>query len=191
MGYLDGVFRDIFRRYMLLGPYWKLLTYILTMLYMKFVVILFKRKKMRAGRCILIVVLFFYLSTVYFATVLARSRMLREAEMLPVFWSWKQAIDGNKSVIYMVIENFIMLMPIGLFLPIIINKRYVGLQTILIGLGFSLFIEVSQKALQVGYFEVDDLINNTIGVALGCAVSCGTKNLIMRLKDKPTIEKLN
>lgn len=186
-----GVFRDIFRRYMLLGPYWKLLTYIITMIFMKIAVTWFKRKKMSAGRCILIIVLFSYLLTVYISTVLARKRMLDEAELLPVLWSWRQVLSGNRYVLYMVIENIIMLMPIGLFLPIIINKRYVGLQTILIGLGFSLFIEVSQKALHVGFFEVDDLINNTIGVALGCAVSCGTKNLIMRLKDKPTIEKLN
>jgi len=95
-----------------------------------------------------------------------------------VFWSWRQALSGRRYVQYMVIENIIMLMPIGFFFPFIINKRYVALQTILFGAVFSLFIEVSQKVLNVGYFEVDDLLNNTIGVVLGCAASSGLKKIL-------------
>ena len=178
-----GVFRDIFRRYMLLGPYWKLLTYIITMIYMKIAVTWFKRKRMSAGRCILIIVLFSYLLTVYISTVLARKRMLDEAELLPVLWSWRQALSGRRYVQYMVIENIIMLMPIGFFFPFIINKRYVALQTILFGAVFSLFIEVSQKVLHVGFFEVDDLLNNTIGVALGCTISSVYKSIIRIIVD--------
>lgn len=100
-----------------------------------------------------------------------------------MFWSWQQALSGRRYVQYMVIENIIMLMPIGLFLPFIINKRYVALQTILFGAVFSLFIEVSQKVLHVGFFEVDDLLNNIVGVALGCTISSVFKNII-RLKNR-------
>lgn len=127
--------------------------------------------------------LFLYLLTVYTSTALSRKRILSEEEMLPVFWSWQQALSGRRYVQYMVIENIIMLMPIGLFLPFIINKRYVALQTILFGAVFSLFIEVSQKVLHVGFFEVDDLLNNIVGVALGCTISSVFKNII-RLKNR-------
>ena len=174
---IHGVFRDIFRRYMLLGPYWKLLSYIITMFFMRITVIWFKRKRMSASRCILVIVLFSYLLTVYISTVLSRKRMLSEAEILPVLWSWRQVLSGNRYVLYMVIENIIMLMPMGLLLPFIINKRNAMIQTILFGFAFSLFIEVSQKVLNVGYFEVDDLLNNTMGVILGCAASSGLKKL--------------
>ena len=168
---------------MLLGPYWQLFTYLLTMVFMKAMVIWSKRKQMRASRCILIISLFLYLLTVYTSTVMSWNRLLSDEEMLPVFWSWRQALSGKRYVQYMVIENIIMLMPIGLFLPFIINKRYVALQTILFGAVFSLFIEVSQKVLHVGFFEVDDLLNNTIGVALGCTISSVFKNII-RLKNR-------
>ena len=168
-----GVFRDIFRRYMLLGPYWKLLTYIITMIFMKIAVTWFKRKKMSAGRCILIIVLFSYLLTVYISTVLARKRMLDEAELLPVLWSWRQVLSGNRYVLYMVKENIIMLMPMGVLLPFIINKRDAMIQTILFGFAFSLIIEVSQKVLNVGFFEVDDLLNNMIGVIIGAVIYSG------------------
>ena len=122
--------------------------------------------------------LFSYLLTVYISTVLARKRMLSEAEILPALWSWRQVLSGNRYVLYMVIENIIMLMPMGLLLPFIINKRNAMIQTILFGFAFSLFIEVSQKVLNVGYFEVDDLLNNTIGVVLGCAASSGLKKML-------------
>lgn len=178
-----GVLRDTLRRYMLLGPYWQLFTYLLTMVFMKVMVIWSKHKQMRVSRCILIIILFLYLLTVYTSTVLSRKRILSEEEMLPVFWSWRQALSGRRYVQYMVIENIIMLMPIGFFLPFIINKRYVALQTILFGAVFSLFIEVSQKVLHVGFFEVDDLLNNTIGVALGCTISSVYKSIIRIIVD--------
>ena len=73
-----GVLNDIFRRYLLLGPYWKLFTYCATIIFMRGMVAWFKRKKMSASKCLLIVLLFFYLLTVYTSTVLARTQRLRE-----------------------------------------------------------------------------------------------------------------
>lgn len=166
-----GVLIDIIRRYLLIGPYWKLFTYIATIFFMRGMVEWFKRKKKSAIKCILIIILFFYLLNIYIFTVLARVQMLREAKMLPFLWSWKRALSGRKSVQYMVIENMIMLMPIGLFLPFISNRNHIVMRTIACGFLFSLFIEVSQKILRVGYFEIDDLINNTIGVIVGGGIS--------------------
>lgn len=183
--FIYGVLRDIFQRYMLLGPYWKLFTYVLTIIFMKGIVIWSKYKQVQASRCMLIIILFFYLSTVYISTVLARSQMANEVELLPALWSWRKVLSGERYVQYMVIENIIMLMPVGIIFPFIINKNYVTLLTILFGFAFSLFIEVSQKALHVGFFEMDDLMNNTIGVALGCAASIGVKKLV-KLKSLTT-----
>ena len=151
------------------------------MFFMRITVIWFKRKRMSASRCILVIVLFSYLLTVYISTVLSRKRMLSEAEILPVLWSWRQVLSGNRYVLYMVIENIIMLMPMGLLLPFIINKRNAMIQTMLFGFAFSSFIEVSQKVLNVGFFEVDDLLYNTIGVILGCVASSELKKM-MRIK---------
>ena len=173
-----GVLNDIFRRYLLIGPYWKLFTYLATIIFMRGMVARFKRKKMSASRCLLIVLLFFYLLTIYTSTVLARSQRLRETEMLPLLWSWKSALSGRKYVQHMVIENIIMLMPIGLSLPLIFNRKRIVMRTIVCGFLFSLFIEVSQKLFRVGYYEMDDLINNTIGVIVGCAISSAIKRVL-------------
>lgn len=62
------------------------------------------------------------------------------------------------------IVNIICFIPIGL----LCGKRWRG---ILIGLGFSLFIEIMQLITKRGYFQIDDLINNTIGTLIGVIIS--------------------
>lgn len=67
--------------------------------------------------------------------------------------------------------NVFLFVPLG-FLLIIMSRRHSLLLTTLAGALISLCIEVAQYVFAVGYSDVDDLLFNTIGAALGgmCAM---------------------
>lgn len=74
-------------------------------------------------------------------------------------------INGHTN--YLIINflgNIIMFMPIGFFIPVLWNIK--SRNVILIGSAISLFIEITQLLLPRGT-DIDDLILNTLGTALG------------------------
>lgn len=85
----------------------------------------------------------------------------------------------NESRSFYLIENLlniVLFVPIGIFLKMAF--RYIKfVQILLIGLLFSFTIEVSQLLLHRGWFEVDDMMHNTLGAMLGYLISkkCQTR----------------
>ena len=65
--------------------------------------------------------------------------------------------------------NILLYYPLG-YLLLVLFPRLKGWQIILIGLGASLCTESLQYFLRMGWFEMDDLINNTLGTAIGLMV---------------------
>lgn len=85
-----------------------------------------------------------------------------------------------------VVGNIIMFTPLPLFLYIAMGvKRY----SIMIAISFSLsfFIELVQYAFGVGMPDIDDLIFNTLGAALGCIIISGVANAINQNSISPRI----
>lgn len=76
--------------------------------------------------------------------------------------------QGLWRFIWLFVGNLIWFVPWGMILPMI-QKRKNFLFVITSGFGFSLLIEVVQFVFKKGYFEIDDLILNTIGTAIGYA----------------------
>lgn len=67
-----------------------------------------------------------------------------------------------------VILNILLFMPLGYILPLMIRSyKNRFRKAILISFLVSLSIETIQLVGHLGWFDVDDLINNTIGAALG------------------------
>ncbi len=58
-------------------------------------------------------------------------------------------------------------MPLGILLPILSTKLKESLLIIGITFSFSLAIEIMQLVTQLGVFDVDDIILNTLGGYLG------------------------
>lgn len=65
-----------------------------------------------------------------------------------------------------IILNIMLFIPFGYLLPSLF-PRLCWWQVILLGLAFSLCIELLQLITKLGYADVDDLINNTLGAAIG------------------------
>ena len=66
-----------------------------------------------------------------------------------------------------IVGNIAAFMPFGFFLPIISRRSTKWYNTVSFGLVFSLTLETLQLVLRVGSFDVDDMLLNTIGAALG------------------------
>lgn len=66
--------------------------------------------------------------------------------------------------VYLFIGNLIWFVPFGLLLPLLTRRRS---STILLGFFLSLCIEILQFIFGTGVSEVEDLILNTLGTAIG------------------------
>lgn len=97
----------------------------------------------------------------------------RPPELLP-FWSWVEVFrHRNWELLYQIFLNVLLFLPLGVLLYCCtrIRKNRHPLLTIwLIGLGLSACIEMSQLHFQLGLFEWDDILHNSIGTLLGSLV---------------------
>ena len=76
-------------------------------------------------------------------------------------------ILGTKAVLLNLAGNVVSFIPFGLFLPLLAHRcRRFG-YVIMLSFDFSLMVELIQLISKVGSFDVDDLLLNTIGGALG------------------------
>jgi len=74
---------------------------------------------------------------------------------------------GFKAVLLNIVGNIAAFMPFGFFLPFFSNRCRYFLNTVFYTFELSLFVELIQLVTKVGSFDVDDLLLNTIGGALG------------------------
>ena len=176
---INELIRDFIWRYIRIGTCWLLLVYMLTMIFAIVIVKYYKHRNSPISRCILLIILFLYMTTIYMSTVVARRQKSEAAIYLKPFTSWVRALAGEQQAIKMLIENVIMLIPVGFLLLLLDRRKYSHIRDISFGFSFSLFIEISQYIgeLRLGRFEVDDLINNTLGALIGC----GLASLILKL----------
>lgn len=64
--------------------------------------------------------------------------------------------------------NILLFIPLGAFVGKFLNKKI--LLTVLICLAISLAIETLQYATALGWFDPDDIINNTLGACIGALI---------------------
>lgn len=74
--------------------------------------------------------------------------------------------NGIWMVLYLVVGNIVWFVPFGFLLSAICQKLK-SYHTIPLGFCLSLVIETSQLLTGKGMFEIDDLVHNTIGTAIG------------------------
>ncbi|WP_297632050.1 VanZ family protein [uncultured Clostridium sp.] len=84
----------------------------------------------------------------------------------PFVESIKMLQVNTQNGLYQIIGNLIMLVPLGVFLPLLYKSCRKAYITTFIGFLFSFFIEISQGILG-RTADIDDLIFNTVGVIIG------------------------
>ena len=114
-------------------------------------------------------ILLVYLAIVFASTVLSRTPVRHDALSdlvnFDLLGTWASRFAGNDSGRAELLLNFFMLMPVGFLLPLSFSKRF--WETIFIGFLVTLAIESLQLTTGRGWFELSDIVDNTIGVAIG------------------------
>ncbi len=106
-----------------------------------------------------------YIFLILAVTFLSRSQLEVKTLIYSPFWKYIQIFRGTEKAYSLATEillNILMLMPVGFLLPMLVGKN-----TILYGFLCCLSIECFQLVTRRGYFEVDDVLHNTLGVIVG------------------------
>ncbi len=112
-----------------------------------------------------------YLAVVLSLTLLNREAGSRQDVSLELFGTFHPDVYSMSYVV----ENFFMLMPFGAFLPILFDFFGKVRRCALAAFLFSFLIETVQYATERGYFQLDDLVLNTLGAAVTAGVVIGCR----------------
>lgn len=82
------------------------------------------------------------------------------------FWMYREKL-GFRVVFLNLGGNILGFVPFGFILPIILRDTRRFLRITLLGFMLSALVECVQLYMQVGSFDVDDMLLNTIGAAIG------------------------
>ena len=85
------------------------------------------------------------------------------------FWIYRKQL-GHFAVVSNLLGNVVGFIPFGFMLPCISRRTRGFLLITLSGFNLSLCVECIQLVSRVGSFDVDDMILNTLGTALGYVV---------------------
>lgn len=127
-------------------------------------------------------VFFMYIVIMLFITFLSRESGSRVGIDLKLFSTWGHNARNHAFVI----ENVLLFIPYGLLGAIALNSATSLIPCMLLGMFTSMEIEVMQLVTGRGYFQIDDIITNTLGAVIGYAVFRLFSN--RRLKDANRFE---
>ena len=133
--------------------------------------ILLKKNKIKKFQIIIGELLLLFIFVVLSSTVLTRMSGKERLYKLIPFWSWREVIRGNIGILEENLLNLILLFPFGFLLPFVFYRKISWYKSLLVGLIFSFFIEISQLILCRGFFEWDDMIHNSLGAMIGCIIA--------------------
>ena len=124
----------------------------------------------------------FACSLIFIMTLFGRSQGEYESPHF-FFESYRSALaQGTPEQVLQLVMNVILYIPLGLFLPccfLLFKKvRY----TVLTAFLCSVCIETIQGLFRIGLFEVDDILNNTLGALIGVILY----QLVVKVKERGT-----
>lgn len=123
-----------------------------------------------------IVYMVFLMYFLFFAEIMGRTYIDRDYHYnLTPFREIRRFIVYRRTlgwfaVLSNLLGNVLAFVPFGMTLPMLTPKCRNFFHIVLLGFDFSLFVETIQLISKVGSFDVDDLILNTLGAALGYLV---------------------
>lgn len=147
-------------------PQWDgetILIYILSVIWAVLVCVYMKMKK---GKVFGVALLFSYIYSVLVTTLFMRTVYPTYRYTLEINFIRQILVEHNKIILAESALNFLLIMPVGFFMPLLINKRPY-LKTALFGLTMTLFIETTQLVTRLGEFQTDDVILNFGGCLFG------------------------
>ena len=109
-----------------------------------------------------------YLTFIVTATLIDRNLKPAAYYELELFWTYRAIAAGETELIGELIPNILLFVPAGFLAAALLRRRRWIVPPA--GMLFSAAIEGLQLLIRRGYFELDDIFHNTLGVCLGLIV---------------------
>lgn len=123
-------------------------------------------KKLKPGRSLAVSALVVWVVLILMLTIIYRRDNGYRTYNFDLLRTYKRIINGSDRTFKDVGYNMLMLLPMGLFIPIIWDKvKFI--HVLLICGGFSMCIEITQFITCRGSLELGDLLHNTMGALIG------------------------
>lgn len=153
--------------------------------------VFWRDKKLPFKKLFLYFLLLGYVVMVFGVTVLNRGQSMYGELNLTLFSSYKEAwIFFDKRHFLFLILNILMFVPLGILLPLIHRRWQNFIWLLMSALVFTLLIESFQSVTGYGIFDLDDILNNTIGAVIGYGVVMALGGLKKRQWKKAIISLL-
>lgn len=117
-----------------------------------------------------------YLILLLYLTVFVRNVQAEWTYNISPFWSYQAIREGRDDILVQVIMNVLAFIPIGLLLGTFKGMKW--WHVLLIGLCFSLLIELLQLGLKRGLTEIDDVVHNVVGCMMGFVALVGCRKVV-------------
>ena len=95
----------------------------------------------------------------------------QNSNLIPFGNTYEYIMGADKFNMDIIINNtlgnIMIFIPLGIFLPILFKKLRIFIQVLVCSMIISFTIEALQFSLQIGQFDIDDVILNTVGSAVG------------------------
>lgn len=128
-------------------------------------------KKLNIKKVALFSIFFIYIVVVLGATLVHRMSTEYSSINMHLFSSYKEAWNNFSSGSWRnIILNILMFVPLGILLPLTFKSCKKYWLTYLMGIFFTLFIEIIQLISGRGIFELDDIFNNALGCIIGYGI---------------------
>ena len=125
------------------------------------------RLKQQAGNALIV-----YVALVFVVTVFGRSKVehvrLPELFNFDLVGTWVSRFTGDAYDRRELFLNFFMLMPLGVLFPAATKKKF--LTTVLFCFITTVSVELLQALSGRGWFELTDIVDNTVGSAIGYGI---------------------
>ncbi|WP_408070403.1 VanZ family protein [Butyrivibrio sp. JL13D10] len=122
-----------------------------------------KERKLSTGHAISVFALLIYVSAILFIVFMSREPGQYNGVNLHLLSSW--GITTTRKALF--IENIIMFIPMGMLLPAAFKIFRNPLICIVSCVIMSSLIEHTQFLFKLGFAEIDDVVTNTLGGAIG------------------------
>jgi glycopeptide antibiotics resistance protein len=136
---------------------------VLYLLYVIFCKITKRERKLSAWHAISVFALLIYLTAILFIVFMSREVGQYDGVNLHLWSSW--GITTRRKALF--IENIIMFIPMGMLLPSAFKTFRNPFVCIFSCAVMSCFIEQTQFIFKLGFAELDDVVTNTLGGAIG------------------------
>lgn len=117
-----------------------------------------------------------YFVLIYCATLIFRDSSENVGHDFTPLWSYRAIENGRNDLLAENIMNVVVFVPVGLFMSCV-SRRLKWWIVLLMGFGLSVSIEALQFFFHKGFSEVDDVIHNTFGCAIGIMIVAMIKGI--------------